>query len=110
MRALFFALFAAMSFSLAAENVWTLGEYDKRLGWALISGDGKVTLRLEGDVKSDLSGECRECTCFGGKLFVFLLGSDACFELVCPSRKMGGECLHGNLLSRALYSCVFDVF
>ncbi len=54
MRALFFALFAATSFSLAAENVWTLGEYDKRLGWALISGDGKVTLRLEGDVKSDL--------------------------------------------------------
>ena len=54
MRALFFALFAATSFSLAAENIWTLGEYDKRLGWALISGDGKVTLRLEGDVKSDL--------------------------------------------------------
>lgn len=54
MRSLLFALFAATSFSLAAENVWTLGEYNKRLGWVLISGDGKVTLRLEGDVKSDL--------------------------------------------------------
>lgn len=57
MRALFFALFAATSFSLAAENVWTLGEYDKRLGWALISGDGKVTLRLEGVIIEDEKSE-----------------------------------------------------
>lgn len=54
MRSLLFAFFAAAYLSLPAENVWTLGEYDKRLGWALTSGDGKVTLRLEGDVKSDL--------------------------------------------------------
>ncbi len=55
MRALFFALFAAMSFSLAAENVWTLGECDRRKGWALTSPDGKVTLRLDGNAKADLA-------------------------------------------------------
>ena len=55
MRAGFWAVFAAMALPLVAENVWTLGECDRRQGWALTSPDGKVTLRLEGNAKADLA-------------------------------------------------------
>ena len=44
------------------------------------------------------------------KLIVFLLGSDARLELVCPRRTVGGERLYGNILSRTLYPCFFNVF
>ena len=64
----------------------------------------------QGDGESDLSGERGERAYRGGQLSVFLLGLDARSQLVRPSRKMGGTRLYGNLLSRALSPCFFNVF
>ena len=50
------AALAVCALLAPGENLWTLGERDKRMGWALTSPDGSVTLRLGGDAPRDLAG------------------------------------------------------
>ena len=58
------------SFASQAENVWTLGSYEKHVGWQLISPDGAVTVFLRGGPAADFSsGEVTLCACenYGGR-------------------------------------------
>ena len=61
---------ALASFASQAENVWTLGSYEKHVGWQLISPDGAVTVFLRGGSAADFSsGEVTLCACenYGGR-------------------------------------------